>query len=142
VNEPKSPEEAIRIRELIDLQRRLSASKNPFIRRIGMLLAAGALDQHLSELSDHQIGQLMVDEVERELELFQPAAAICGQASRRLVRSSAGALGHAPQKRRSCPKCGNEMLIHFGIDEQDYFECVLLECGHRELVADQGEIKR
>jgi hypothetical protein len=32
------------VESLIDLQRRLLKSKNPFVRRIGILLAAGALD--------------------------------------------------------------------------------------------------
>ena len=55
------------VRGLIELQRRLADSKNPFLRRIGALLAAGVLDRHLDGLNDRQIGQLMFDHVGREL---------------------------------------------------------------------------
>jgi hypothetical protein len=55
------------VESLIDLQRRLLQSKSPFVRRIGTLLAAGALDRHLAELSDKQIGQLLRDDVENDL---------------------------------------------------------------------------
>jgi hypothetical protein len=55
------------VRRLIDLQRRLLQSKSPFVRRIGTLLAAGALDRHLAELTDKQIGQLLRDDVGNDL---------------------------------------------------------------------------
>jgi hypothetical protein len=69
------------VRGLIELQRRLVNSKNPFIRRIGTLLAAGALDRHLDALSDRQVGQLMFDHVGRDLGIVQPEATICYQAT-------------------------------------------------------------
>ena len=75
------------VESLIDLQRRLLKSKNPFVRRIGTLLVAGALDNHLSELNDHRIGQLLLDEVGSDLGIFEPEAIICHQATRRLFRS-------------------------------------------------------
>ena len=65
------------VESLIDLQRRLLKSKNPFVRRIGTLLAAGALDNHLSEINDHRIGQLLLDEVGGDLGIFEPEAIIC-----------------------------------------------------------------
>ena len=71
------------IRSLIELQRRLIGSRNFFLRRIGALLGAGALDRQLSELRDKQVGQLMLDFVERDLAIAQPEAVICGQATRR-----------------------------------------------------------
>jgi hypothetical protein len=65
------------VESLIDLQRRLLKSKNPFVRRIGTLLAAGALDRHLAELTDKQIGELLLDEVGGDLGIFEPEAIIC-----------------------------------------------------------------
>jgi hypothetical protein len=43
----KSTEKPRSVHGLIELQRRLIRSKNPFLRRIAMLLAAGELDKHL-----------------------------------------------------------------------------------------------
>ena len=133
------------VESLIDLQRRLLKSKNPFVRRIGTLLAAGALNEHLSELNDHQVGQLLLDEVGGDLGILQPEAAICHQATQRLFRSPNGSLEEddTPQPGRlSCPNCGNDMLFHYGIDEPDFFECPCLSCGHREYVgSDEPQVK-
>ena len=122
------------VRRLIDLQRRLLQSKSPFVRRIGTLLAAGALDRHLAELSDKQIGQLLRDDVENDLGVLQPEATICNQATRRLFRSELGSLEDELPLRPPCPLCGNDMLFHYGIDEPDFFECPCLSCGHKEYV--------
>ena len=120
------------VESLIDLQRRLLKSKNPFVRRIGTLLAAGALDNHLSELNDHRIGQLLLDEVGGDLGILQPEATICHQATRRLFRSEHGSLVEEPPLRPPCPVCGNDMLFHYGVDEPDFFECSSLGCEHKE----------
>ena len=122
------------VRRLINLQRRLLQSKSPFVRRIGTLLAAGALDRHLAELSDKQIGQLLRDDVENDLGVLQPEATICNQATRRLFRSELGSLEDELPLRPPCPLCGNDMLFHYGIDEPDFFECPCLSCGHKEYV--------
>jgi len=122
------------VESLIDLQRRLLQSKSPFVRRIGTLLAAGALDRHLAELSDKQIGQLLRDDVENDLGVLQPEATICNQATRRLFRSELGSLEDELPLRPPCPLCGNDMLFHYGIDEPDFFECPCLSCGHKEYV--------
>jgi len=76
----------------------------------------------------------MLDFVERDLGIAQPEAVVCGQATRRLFRSEGGRLEEEPPLRPPCPKCGNEMLLHYGIDEPDYFECFLLGCLHKEYV--------
>jgi hypothetical protein len=120
------------VRRLIDLQRRLLQSKSPFVRRIGTLLAAGALDRHLAELSDKQIGELLRDDVGNDLGVLQPEAIICHQATRRLFRSEHGSLIEEPPLRPPCPVCGNDMLFHYGVDEPDFFECSSLGCEHRE----------
>jgi len=120
------------VRRLIDLQRRLLQSKSPFVRRIGTLLAAGALDRHLAELSDKQIGELLRDDVGGDLGILQPEATICNQATRRLFRSELGSLEDELPLRPPCPLCGNDMLFQHGIDEPDFFECTCLSCGHKE----------
>ncbi len=120
------------VESLIDLQRRLLQSKSPFVRRVGTLLAAGALDNHLSELNDHRIGQLLLDEVGSDLGIFEPEAIICHQATRRLFRSEHGGLVEEPSLRPPSPLCGNDMLFQHGIDESDFFECSSLRCEHRE----------
>lgn len=120
------------VRRLINLQRRLLQSKSPFVRRIGTLLAAGALDRHLAELSDKQIGELLRDDVGGDLGILQPEATICNQATRRLFRSELGSLEDELPLRPPCPLCGNDMLFQHGIDEPDFFECTCLSCGHKE----------
>ena len=120
------------VRRLIDLQRRLLQSKSPFARRIGTLLAAGALDRHLAELSDEQIGQLMHDEVGNDLGVLHPESIICNQATRRLFRSELGSLEDELPLRPPCPLCGNDMFFQYGIDEPNFFECTCLSCGHKE----------
>jgi ribosomal protein S27AE len=130
-------EEAHSVRGLIALQKRLCQSKSPFVRRVGMLLAAGVLDRHLDALSDKQVGQLMFDHVGRDLGIVQPEATICNQATQRLFRSEIGCLeddGKVQPDRASCPKCGNEALLHYRIDEPDFRQCVFLGCGHKEYV--------
>ena len=139
----KPTEEARSVRGLIELQRRLCQSKSPFLRHIGTLLAAGVLDKHLSELTDHQVGQLMFDHVGRDLGIAQPESTICHQATQRLFRSTNGSLIDdlaGQMERPSCPKCGNEMLLHYGIDEPDFYQCVFLRCEYTEYVTEpRGE---
>jgi hypothetical protein len=130
------------VSRLIDLQRRLIQSKSPFIRRLGALLGAGALDRQLSELRDKQVGQLMLDFVERDLGIVQPEATICHQATRRLFRSENGRLEEEPPLRPPCPECESEMLFHYGIDEPDYFECVYLGCNHKEYVDSDEPLRK
>jgi hypothetical protein len=122
------------VSRLIEMQRRLAESKNPFLRRIGVLWAAGVLDKYLTQLTDRQVGQLMFDHVGRDLGIAQPEATICSQATQRLFRSRSGSLEGEFPLRRPCPECRNEMLFHYGIDESDYFECVYRGCGYRDFI--------
>jgi hypothetical protein len=122
---------------LIELQRRLCQSKSPFVRRVGLLITAGALDRHLDALSDRQVGQLMADEVGRDLGIVQPESTICHQATQRLFRSTNGSFTEEPparNERPSCPKCGNEMLLHYGIGKSDFYRCTFLGCEYKEYV--------
>jgi len=116
------------IRELIEEQRRGLKSRNPMERLAAALLIPAALAKRLPQLCDCQIGQLLLDEVWPRLSLLGPECTICLHAVDRLRGSPEG----ESSKRPACPKCGSEMLIHYGIDEPDFFECVLVKCGHRE----------
>jgi hypothetical protein len=125
----------ITVSELIEIQRRLARAERAFERLVGTLWAAGTLERRLAQLTDHQIGQLLDDFVDDQLGLFEPEMTICQQATRRLFRSAGGMLApeetEGAKQRPACPKCGNEMLLKYGIDEPDYLECVLVACGHR-----------
>lgn len=103
----------------------------------------GVLDRRLTELTDRQIGQLMVDHVGHEFPVFQPETAILQQATQRLLRSTSAALSSnediANKRHQACPKCGNEMLLHYGIEEPDFCECVSVKCGHKQFIGGYGE---
>jgi len=122
---------------LIGMQRSLSKSEHPFEQVVGTLFLAGLLNERLARLTDQQIGQLVSDFVSNQVGILDPEMTICEHAALRLFRSSGGTFAtrhtEAEGPRASCPNCGNEMLLHYGIDEPDYQECTLLHCGYREL---------
>lgn len=122
------------IAELIEEQRRRLGSRNPVERFAAATLIPAVLAERLAVLADRQIGQLLLDEVWPGLSPLAPESTICLHAVDRLWCASTGKL----TKRTACPKCGNEMLLHYGIDEPDFFECVLLKCGHKWLVASDN----
>lgn len=127
------------IRRLIDLQRRLLDSRNLLVRSFGSLFGAAGLDRNLCELRDRQIGQLMKDVVERDLTIASPESVICRQASRRLIRSTAGRLEEMVPESQPCPECGRDMIAYVGIDDPDYWECSALDCHHRECANTEGD---
>ena len=112
------------IRELIEKQKNLACSDNPIQRLAAALLIPAALARQLAKLADRQIGQLLEDEVWSNLNLLAPESTICIAAADRLRGSPKG-------KCPTCPKCGSEMIRHVGIDEPDFLECALLDCGLR-----------
>ena len=73
---------------LIEEQRRLACSKNPFERVIGSLLVAGLLKKGLALLPNEALGKLMFDVVWNELNLLSPEMTICQAATERLRNSS------------------------------------------------------
>ena len=137
----QTPEQEITVCDLIEIQRMLADSENPFERLVGTLFVAGALDIRLAKLTDRQIGQLMFDHFRNHLGILLPETTICEHATRRLFRSAGGNLTtqDIEKQRLACPRCGNEMLLHYGIDEPDFLECVLLNCGHKELLNTKKE---
>lgn len=121
--------------DLIKLHRQLAVSENSFERVVGTLWAAGALGKHLAQLSDRQVGQLLSDFVGDQLGIYTPEITICEQAALRLFRWEGGRLTaeeiERTKRRTTCPKCGNEMLIRYGVDELDLLECTLVACNNR-----------
>jgi len=125
----------VTIRELVDLQRRLARTRDTIEQVIGTLWIGGVLGKRLRELTDRQVGQLPSDVVAAELGISEPETTICQLATLRLFRSPVGRFTTRDKEnlkqRTACPKCGNEMLLSYGIDEQDYLECALAICGYR-----------
>jgi len=72
---------------LIEQQRRLACSDNPFERVFGSLLVAGLLKQKLALLSNDAVGRLMFDVVWNVLDVFSPELTICQAATERLRNS-------------------------------------------------------
>ncbi len=124
------------IRELMVRQRRLAVCEDPLLRCFGTLLVSAVLEARLAEVSDRQIGQLMFDHFAPDLGIVQPEWTLCLQAIRRLFRSTGGKLTAqdvAQQRHRPCcPQCGEEMVLHYGVEEPDFYECGALDCQHRQ----------
>jgi hypothetical protein len=114
----------VTIRELIDEQRRRLGSSNRVERFAAAMLIPAVLAKRLAGLADRQVGQLLLDEVWPELSPLAPESTICLHAADRLR-------GSQKEKCPACPKCGSEMIHHVGIDEPDFLECALLDCGLR-----------
>jgi len=118
------------IPQLIEEQRDRMDSGSFVERLAAALLISGVLAERLNQLSDRPIGQLLLNEVWSKLSLLGPESTICLQAVDRLRRSGNGELTNEDtakdQEQRACPRCGNQMLLHYGIDEPDFVECILL----------------
>jgi hypothetical protein len=93
-------EEEISVDVLIEEQRRLSASKNPFERVIGSLCIAAILKEQLVGLPNSTISRLMTDYVWSGLNLLGPEIVIVEIASKRLDERYETSL--------VCPRCGAE----------------------------------
>lgn len=122
-------------RYLIKRQRTLSESPRPIDRLTAVVLGA-ALGDRLNGLSDRQIGQLLFDFCWPELYVDGPELLICTHAIDRLRRSTGGAVTNEEaqdnlKQQPVCPKCGNEMFLHYGIDEPDFWLCDCVACRHK-----------
>ena len=112
------------IRELIQEQRRRLGSGSHVERFAGAMLIPAVLAERLAGLADRQVGQLLLDQVWPGLSPLAPESTICLHAADRLR-------GSQKEKCPACPKCGSETIRHVGIDEPDFLECALLDCGLR-----------
>ena len=120
---------------LIKRQRKLGESPL-LIDRLTAMVLGSALSDRLNELSDRQIGQLLFDFCWPELYVDGPELIIVTQAIDRLRRSTGGVVTNEEaqgnlKQRPVCPKCGNEMFLHYGIDEPDFWLCDYVRCGHK-----------
>jgi len=74
------------IRVLIKRQRRLMHSSD-LRERFTTLWIAALLDEHLTQCTNHEIGELMVI-VQDRFHIFEPEFGICHHATRRLLLKS------------------------------------------------------
>ena len=82
-----SSESNIDLYKLIEAQRKLTRSKEPYERVVGVLCVSGMLKKRLVRLSDEELGQLLVEYVSNELTMFSPEVAICEEAAQRMFRA-------------------------------------------------------
>ena len=132
-------------RYLIERQRKLGESPL-LIDRLTAMVLGGALSDRLNGLSDRQIGQLLFDFCWPELYVDGPELIIVTQAIDRLRRST----GHVITKEEAqenlgpqpvCPKCGNEMFLHYGIDEPDFWLCDRVACRSKRYVGEWYDLR-
>jgi len=106
----------------------------------------GALGDRLIRLSDRQIGQLLFDFCWAELYVGGPELIIVTEAIDRLRRSTGGAVTNEEaqdnlKQQSVCPKCGNRMFLHYGIDEPDFWLCDRMACRHKRYVGGPVRIR-
>ena len=129
------------IRNLIERLRKLGESPRP-LDHLYAVAVDSTLSDRLNGLSDRQIGQLLFDFCWAECYFASPELSIVTQAIDRLRRSTGGGIPNeeaeeSRKQRPVCPKCGNEMFLHYGIDEPDFWLCDYVSCRHRRYVAEQ-----
>ena len=95
-----SEEETISVEGLIEEQRKLAHSTNPFERVVGSLCIGAILKEQLVGLPNWTIGRLMTDYVWSGLNLLGPESVIVEIASERLDEKYEISL--------VCPECGAE----------------------------------
>ena len=125
-------------RYLIKRQRKLGESPL-LIDRLTAMILGSALSDRLNELCDRQIGQLLFDFCWAECYFNSPELIIVTQAIDRLRRSTGGVITNEEaqdnlKQQPVCPKCGNEMFLHYGIDEPDFWLCDYVSCRHKRHV--------
>ena len=128
------------IRNLIERLRKLGESSRP-LDRLRAVAVDSALSDRLNALSDRQIGQLLFDFCWPELYVDGPELIIVTQAVDRLRRSTGGAVTNEEaqdnlKQQPVCPKCGNEMFLHYGIGEPDFWLCDDVGCQHKRYVGE------
>jgi hypothetical protein len=134
-DEPKS------ICNLIGRLRKLGESLRPRDRLYAVAVDSELTDC-LNELSDRQIGQLLFDVCWPQCCFLSPELTLVTQAIDRLRRSTGGVITkeeaqHDPKRRPVCPKCENDMYLHYGIDEPDFWQCAYRSCRHKIYLGKQ-----
>jgi hypothetical protein len=105
-----SGDKEIGLEDLIQEQRRLAHSKNPFDRVIGSLCIGAILKEQLVGLPNSTIGRLMTDYVWSDLNLLGPESVVVEVASERLLESIVPKITSVEKHGTSlvCPECGAE----------------------------------
>jgi hypothetical protein len=93
-------EEEISVDVLIEEQRKLAHSTNPFERVVGSLCVGAILKEQLVRLPNSAISRLLTDQIWSQLNLLEPESVIVEIASERLVEKREASL--------VCPECGAE----------------------------------
>jgi hypothetical protein len=114
VHDYHSGKEEISVEGLVEAQRRLAHSKNPFEKVIGTLCVAGLLKERLAALPDEAVGQLMFRHVWNDMNVFSPELTICEVATERLIESAIAIVPKSASVEKYgtslvCPKCGAEL---------------------------------
>jgi hypothetical protein len=95
-----SGDKEIGLEDLIQEQRSLARSKNPFERVVGSLCIGAILKEQLVRLPNSAISRLLTDQIWSQLNLLEPESVIVEIASERLVEKREASL--------VCPECGSE----------------------------------
>jgi len=93
-----SGDKEIGLEDLIQEQRSLARSKNPFERVVGSLCIGAILKEQLVRLPNSVISRLMTDYVWSDLNLLGPESVVVEVASERLIEKYG--------KSMVCPECG------------------------------------
>jgi hypothetical protein len=95
-----SGDKEIGLEDLIQEQRSLARSKNPFERVVGSLCIGAILKEQLVRLPNSAISRLLTDQIWSQLNLLEPESVIVEIASERLIEKYGTSL--------VCPECGAE----------------------------------
>jgi hypothetical protein len=106
-------EEEIDVDVLIEEQRSLAHSKDPFERVVVSLCIGAILKEQLAGLPNSTISQLMTDHIRCQLNLLGPESVIVEIASERLLESENALTPKAASVEKCetllvCPECGAE----------------------------------
>jgi hypothetical protein len=93
-----SGDKEISLEDLIQEQRSLARSKNPFERVVGSLCIGAILKEQLVRLPNSAISRLMTDYVWSDLNLLGPESVVVEVASERLIEKYGTSM--------VCPECG------------------------------------
>jgi hypothetical protein len=93
-----SGDKEIGLEDLIQEQRSLARSKNPFERVVGSLCIGAILKEQLMRLPNSAISQLLTDQIWSQLNLLEPESVIVEVASDRLIEKYGTSM--------VCPECG------------------------------------
>jgi hypothetical protein len=91
-------DEEIGLEDLIQEQRSLARSKNPFERVVGSLCIGAILKEQLVRLPNSAISRLLTDQIWSQLNLLEPESVVVEVASERLIAKYGTSM--------VCPECG------------------------------------